>query len=142
VFADSFSGQTVDIESGNVTVPIYALGASVNGSLTVQMTNGQLVFGRASFSGTLNLTLPNGVIPTLGSQYQPFDILQIPHYTITNTFGAVNLPALSPGISWDTSNLYTTGYVDVVPEPATTGLLLAGSATILRRRRRRGREPT
>jgi len=47
------------------------------------------------------------------------------------------MPDLGGGLSWDTSNLYTTGAIGVVPEPATLALLTLGGLAILRRSRRK-----
>lgn len=85
-----------------------------------------------AFGGTLNLSLINSFNPVFGNSFDLFDFT-----TATGTFDTLNLASLGGGLSWDTSNLYTTGVISVVPEP-TTWALLAGSLTalvIFRRRR-------
>jgi hypothetical protein len=57
----------------------------------------------------------------------------------------VILPTLSGGMSWDTTSLYSTGVVIVVPEPGTGALVAAmgvivGLGSWLRRSRRSLRE--
>ena len=54
-----------------------------------------------------------------------------------DTFGSLDLPALPAGLSWDTSELYSTGTVAVVPEPTVLALLCIGGCLLLRKRRRR-----
>jgi hypothetical protein len=57
----------------------------------------------------LNVLLYGGYIPQAGDR---FDIIN--WGTLTGTFGTLNLPALSTGLAWDTSKLYTTGVLSVV----------------------------
>jgi hypothetical protein len=49
------------------------------------------------------------VHPSLGNQ---FDILD--WGTLNGTFAVIQLPALSGGLSWDTSQLYSSGVLNVV----------------------------
>jgi hypothetical protein len=124
------SGSLVDIGGDPFTVQT---------SLSIQMTTGEATFSNVAttFSGaTLNLTLPAGVTPTQGSTYQPFDILTAPGGSIT-PFSTINLPALSPGLSWDTSKLYANGTVTVVPEPAAIGVVIGAATLALGWRRRK-----
>ena len=57
--------------------------------------------------------------------------------TYTEDFSAITL---SPGLSIDTSNLYTLGTISIlgVPEPSRAMLLLLGGLSLLARRRRAG----
>ena len=58
----------------------------------------------------------------------------------TGSFTTLNLPSLAPGLSWDTSNLISSGSISVVlvPEPATLSMLLMvlamGGFVMLKRR--------
>ena len=60
-------------------------------------------------AGALQLTLINGFNPGVGNS---FDILD--WGTINGTFSSLLLPSLGAGLSWDTSQLYSTGAVSVV----------------------------
>lgn len=51
-------------------------------------------------------------------------------------FDALILPELGDRLSWDTSDLLTSGVVRVVPEPATAALVVVGGFALLDRRRR------
>ena len=64
----------------------------------------------------------NGFSPSAG---ESFDLFNGP---TSGSFAQISLPALSNGLSWNTSNLYTNGTISVVPEPATLSLL--GSAIL------------
>jgi len=96
-----------------------------------------------TLDGDLELDLAAGVDPAglLGDVYQLFDWTGVSpsgqFADITN-----NLPA---GYAWDTSQLYTSGDVMLVPEPGTLALLGAGAIGLLgyrwRRRRQAGRQP-
>ena len=48
--------------------------------------------------------------------------------------GGADLPAMPGGLSWDASNLYTSGSLTVMPEPATLSLLALGRLALLRRK--------
>lgn len=65
-----------------------------------------------------------------------FDILDFAVFV--NAGYTLDLPALSPGLSWDTSDFEPQGILRVVPEPTTAALLAASAVGLLRRRRNRG----
>jgi hypothetical protein len=87
--------------------------------------------GTGNLSGTLDVELLGGFIPQLGNS---FDII---NGTTSGTFGTLSLPSLSGGLSWDTSCLYNSGVISVVPEPGTIGLLLTGALAAMIHWRRR-----
>ncbi|MCX5653456.1 MAG: PEP-CTERM sorting domain-containing protein [Planctomycetota bacterium] len=79
---------------------------------------------------TLAVLLIDGFVPQ-GDEV--FDILDFGGRS--GEFSTLSLPDLGSGLSWDTSDLYTSGTITVVPEPATLALVLVGAAaTVLRRR--------
>lgn len=87
--------------------------------------------GALAMGGTLklsaNYTIANG---NSFSLFQDFA-------SRSGTFAALDLPTLGGGLSWDTSNLYSTGVVSVIPEPSTGLLLLISGAAAFALRRRR-----
>jgi hypothetical protein len=70
---------------------------------------------------TLKLILTNEFVPASG---QSFKILS--WATLSGTFGAIKLPLLPAGLTWDSSALYTTGIVSAKRIPAPTIRISAG----------------
>ena len=94
-----------------------------------------LVFlGSIGLNGTLDVTLINGFNPQAGSSFDLFDFNPA---IKTGSFGAVNLPGLQPGLSWDTSALQTLGTIAVIPEPSASVLVTVGFLSLIGRSRRR-----
>jgi T5SS/PEP-CTERM-associated repeat protein len=89
------------------------------------------VGGSLALGGTLDVELLYGFQPQAG---QTFDILNFDPASLSGEFAAIDLPDLGGGLAWDTSNLYTTGSIGVVPEPATLALAALGACGLLRRR--------
>jgi hypothetical protein len=88
------------------------------------------IAGLFAADGTLDVTLLPGFIPRPGDE---FDLLNFAD--LDGAFERIRLPALAPGLAWDTSSLYATGEIGVVPEPATVLLLALGGLAMLQRRR-------
>ncbi len=65
------------------------------------------VGGSLTICGTLNVVLLDGFTPALG---QSFDILD--WGAVAGTFATLSLPTL-PGLTWDTTQLYTAGVLKV-----------------------------
>jgi hypothetical protein len=72
--------------------------------------------GALAFDGTLRVSLIGGFMPSAG---QSFDLLDW-NFRL-GTFDALDLPALAPGLAWNTSQLYSAGVLSV----ASTTLLTA-----------------
>jgi cytoskeletal protein CcmA (bactofilin family) len=70
---------------------------------------------------------------------QSFDVLDFDPARLHGTFDQLSMPSLPQGLSWDVSQLYSTGVVSVVPEPscaiAAVGALAALGRPAKRRRR-------
>jgi hypothetical protein len=66
-----------------------------------------VVSGAVTLGGTLNVSLINGFLPAGAS----FDILD--WGSLSSTFSTLQLPFLSGGLTWNTSQLYTTGVLSV-----------------------------
>jgi hypothetical protein len=122
------------------TIDVLATGSALSGQLIMQ--NGTLSVELNALvsnpisrpfsvnNGALDFTLQSGFTPTIGEQFHIFNSA-----AQTGTFATVNVPALPVGESWDTSALYTTGVITVVPEPMSVGLLIFGIAGLSLRRR-------
>jgi hypothetical protein len=76
------------------------------------------VIGNFTANGTLDVSLVDGYSPALGDEFELFDV----DGTIAGTFAQINLPALGSMLTWNTSGLYSTGEISVVPEPGAWGL--------------------
>ena len=81
------------------------------------------ITGNFTPGGTFELILLDNFIPTVGDT---FDIIEFYTLTPNSSFDQLILPDLPNGRAWDTTNLLTTGQIQVVPEPATALLLLPG----------------
>jgi autotransporter-associated beta strand protein len=90
-----------------------------------------------TLSGTINVTLSGGFQPQMGDSFDLFD------FNTVNASGfdlatELVLPALGPGLFWNTQQFVDAGILVVVPEP--TGALLIGmGALVLGIRRRRAK---
>jgi hypothetical protein len=129
----SLTGGTIDMAGhliGGIASPIDAISLA-NGTL-----NNIAQINAVALAINSNVTLGVSVSGplTMGSTY---DILN--WVTETGTFATVNLPALAPGLSWDSSQLYVDGTIQVVPEPATLLLLIMAVGLGLMFRRTRGK---
>ena len=93
------------------------------------------ILGTAQLDGALDVTLINGFNPTAGDYFSLFN------GNTSGAFQTVNLPGLSPGLSWDSSLLYSGGTIGVtaVPEPGTLALCGAAALCVLTAAARRRR---
>ncbi|MFD0892874.1 autotransporter-associated beta strand repeat-containing protein [Luteolibacter ambystomatis] len=126
----SFAPGAGNIESLNVGGSL-ALNNSADFEIDATSHTNDLavVAANLAFGGVLNVTNLSGTLALNDS----FDLFNFS--AGTGTFSAVNLPTLDGGLSWDTSALYTTGAITVVPEPGTAFVGGLGLLLILRRRR-------
>ncbi len=112
-------------------------GFEITGNLT-QTTSGTIVGnlfggavridGNASFNGTFDIPFPASN-PFLSEQ---FHVLSFG--TETGAFQTLDLPALPNNWFWNTSSLYTTGIIVIVPEPRSIAIAMGASIFLMRRR--------
>jgi fibronectin-binding autotransporter adhesin len=105
---------------GNFTM---TSGASVlNMLLATSATHDQInVAGTLAADGILNLTAPGGLGAVAGDLFDIFTFT-----SASGAFDAINLPTLSPGLGWDTSNLLVNGQLAVVATAAPGDFNLDG----------------
>jgi T5SS/PEP-CTERM-associated repeat protein len=142
-----FDDGTLDLNGGDFTLNgILALEGvgNLNGDLLMSST-GELelmldgysdygtlgIAGNWAIDGTLTVLFSEGFSVTNGAFFDLFDC----DGTLSGEFADVELAALSNGLSWDTTSLYSNGVIGVVPEPATLGLIgLSGIGFLVVRR--------
>ncbi len=96
-----------------------------------------LVEGVVSLDGGLVLALADGFTPQNGQILNLLDFA-----AVRGQFDSVSLPELPDALAWDTSGLYETGSIRVVPEPAALPLFVAGLLTWIASSWRRGKTRT
>jgi len=92
-------------------------------------------FGQVELDGVLEIILLDGFNPSLGDS---FHIIGFNAENLLGSFSDYLFPELSEELAWDTSNLYQSGDISVIPEPRTYALLLGLavlSLVVIRRRR-------
>lgn len=107
------------------------LGFIVTGAEPSQYGRMEVMNDMTLVGGTFQVLL-DGYAPVFGDMFDLFDF----GGTLSGTFAAIDLPALSPGLLWDTSTLYTQGIVSVIPEPSSLGLILPPLLALMLRRHR------
>ena len=133
-----------NLASAGTIAPGLALSAgsiSITGNVTLQST-AHLAFdigglvrktgydffgvsGLLTLGGSLDVALLGGFAPQAGASFDLFDAT-----SLAGSFGSINLPALTGGLTWNTSLLPTTGVVSVAGLSATpTTYTLAASAS-------------
>ncbi len=120
---------TNNLALGNSSVLEMEIGGLVAGTEHDKLIDS----GMLQLDGTLKLVLFNGYVPVAGDS---FDLLD--WTTFSGGFSDIDLSqaVLSSGLSWDLSNLYSSGVVNVaaVPEPTSFALLVTfGIVTLVSR---------
>jgi T5SS/PEP-CTERM-associated repeat protein len=87
----------------------------LDGTSTGSQYDQLLVTGADSLAGILQVSLTSSFAPAAGNSFNILD-----WGTLSGTFAMVNLPGLAGGLSWNTSQLYSTGTISVVG-PALAG---------------------
>jgi Tol biopolymer transport system component len=137
VFAGAFTGSggssgggdiffLGDLRPGNSPATIMfdnniALGASA--VVDIEIAGSELgqfdkirVTGALVLNGTLEVTLIDGFMPQAGDS---FDILD--WTTLAGSFASLDLPLLGSGLSWNTSQIYTSGILAITRAVAVEG---------------------
>lgn len=119
---------------------------SFTNNLYLTLTNNS-TYGRYSLNTGAALNLTGASVKfdpgssytgTSGDVFQLFNVTSGSWSGVTgSTLDVSTLPALTGGLTWNTSSFTSNGSISVVPEPATW-LLLAGSLTTIVVLRRRG----
>ncbi|MGC4016304.1 MAG: autotransporter-associated beta strand repeat-containing protein [Luteolibacter sp.] len=127
----SLAPGAASIESLNVGSLSLAGSADFEIDATSHTGDLAVVAANLAFGGVLNVTNLSGTL----ALNDVFDLFDFNAVNSSGTFSTVNLPTLADGLAWDTSNLYTTGSIAVVPEPLPA--LAGGLGLLLALRRRR-----
>ncbi|MDZ8117928.1 PEP-CTERM sorting domain-containing protein [Pontiella sp. NLcol2] len=100
------------------------------GTLDIRAASTLTVTGDMTLDGQLNVIFEEFEIPEYGDFVQLFEI----QGSVSGAFDSVT-PLAVDGLEWDTSELYTTGTLQVIPEPSTLALmgLSAGLVVMYRR---------
>jgi fibronectin-binding autotransporter adhesin len=80
----------------------------IGGTTPVSGYDQLLASGALALDGTLEVSLINDFTPSAGASFNLFD------GTISGVFDTLDLEPLGTGLSWNTSQLYTTGVLSVV----------------------------
>ncbi len=95
--------------------------------------------GSLSFDGELQISLINGFNPNLDDSFDLFDFV-----SSSGQFSILTLPTLQSGLTFDTSQLYSSGVISVVavPEPGAIFLVPLFGCLVFSRRRREKKQAT
>ncbi len=98
------------LNSGSVTLnSTSTLGIGLGGTARGSQYGALTATGNFALAGSLVITL-NSFTPSAG---QTFDVLDWAPGLVSGAFSNLQLPALSPGLTWNTSQLYTAGIISV-----------------------------
>ena len=103
VTASTVTFDRSPVTSGSPTL-LVELGGTTPGAGYDQLH----VTGQLSLAGLLQVVLVPGFMPGSGNS---FDLLD--WGSLAGTFSSISLPALTAGLTWNTSQLYTTGVLSV-----------------------------
>jgi autotransporter-associated beta strand protein len=113
--------------AGNVTLQSTSHLAIQLGGLAPASYDFLNVTGALSLGGSLDVSLLGGFTPQLGNSFNLFDAP-----AQTGAFSSINLPTLSAGLAWDTTQVSTLGQVTVIPGgPVGNNSVLGVSGTSL-----------
>jgi T5SS/PEP-CTERM-associated repeat protein len=124
-FLPGRAGAATDIEGDVLFTQGSRLTMELTGNSTGDPGDSLNVGGMLALGGTLDIALSASLSPELGNAFDLFDAAEV-----RGEFDAVRLPDLGAGLYWDTNELYQTGAIQVVPEPAALFLSSAAFSTL------------
>jgi len=114
----SMGNSPAAVSAENVLLdPTSVLVMEIGGLLAGSQYDHLEISGTATLDGMLEVDLLGDFTPSAGQRFNFFDGNTEGH------FARFTLPVLGNGLSWNTSSLYSTGEISVVPEPSTLALL-------------------
>ncbi len=124
-------GDGGQLEIGGDLIASGTLEIELGGYLPGTEHDRLAVTGLATLGGTLELAFLHAFSPTNGAVFDLFNW----NGGVSGQFATIEASALADGLEWDTSALYSTGTLAVIPEPATGLLmLLAGGLVFFKTR--------
>ncbi|RYD22347.1 MAG: S-layer family protein [Verrucomicrobiaceae bacterium] len=138
-------GGTTTVSEGASISPGNSVGTINLAALDLQGTYNAEITGNGVNDlvnlGAGNLNLGNNSLINILLSYSPsagdtFDLANFGSFSGDTTPQFAFSQALSGGLTWDTSNFTTNGVITVIPEPSSALLAFAGSALLVRRRRK------
>ncbi len=142
--ASTIAGNSV-VDSGGFISPGNSVGTISLANLDLQGTYLAEITGNGVNdqinAAAGNFNVGNNALISILLSYNPaagdsFDLVNFANYTGDSTPAFSFNQGLDSGLSWDTSNFTSNGIITVIPEPSVTLLAVAGSALLLRRRRK------
>jgi fibronectin-binding autotransporter adhesin len=134
----SGSGGSLTIDSSGALVFDLISGAG-SGTLNAAASADRLLIGGSltlNTGSTLRVQNLNSLTGwSLGDSWRLLDWTTLTG-TATGTFTTFDLPTLTGGLLWDTTQIYSLGTLTIVPEPNRLLLLPLGLLSLLARRRR------
>jgi hypothetical protein len=103
---------TSNLALASTSTLIMELGGTTAGSGYDEIQDAALL----TLGGTLQVSLVSGFTPATGNSFDLFN-----WSSLTGTFSTLDLPALSGGLAWNTSQLYTTGVLSIAGVAGTPG---------------------
>ena len=95
--------------AGDVTLNSTAvLNIELGGATPLDDFDQLLISGSLALGGTLNVSLIDGFNPAANLSFNILD-----WGSLSGTFNTIQLPAIAPGLEWDTSLLYTDGVLAI-----------------------------
>lgn len=129
------SPGTITLTNDNLTLGSASSGSFELGGTAIASYDRVVGIDVLTLDGTITVTSFGGFNPASGNTFDLFDFNSV-NAAGFNTATDLILPALAPGLSWDTGSFTLNGSIAVVPEPGSALLTGIAALSLLRRRRR------